>query len=114
MIFDLKFSEKLKVEDCITLYSFSFGKKVLEDSEAFSAYIRIGVKDFKKAASFYTELQDIDGKNAPELEYGWMLGRNDIGFFKRNATTAWIIKVNELMKMQKKAMTGTRPISYQF
>lgn len=87
-IFRLYYASEKGLGDAITLYSFLDCKQLPETDERFSALIRVGVRDYLAREKFYQKLGE------PLHKY-WLLERNDIGFYRENATLSWLMQVRE-------------------
>lgn len=81
-IFQLNYGTDL-LEDSITLYSFN-DRATIESKEQFGVYLRFGIQDYLEADRFVESYRN-QGANV-----GRLLGRNDMGIFKENATMDWL------------------------
>lgn len=79
-IFQLNYGTDL-VEDSITLYSFNTCADTKSD-ERFGVYLRFGVQDYNAACHFVEGYKD--------ARVGRLLGRNDMGLFKKDADMPWL------------------------
>lgn len=87
-IFNLYYASEKGLGDAITLYSFPDCKRLPETEERFAALIRVGVRDYLAREEFYKKLGE------PLRKY-WLLERNDIGFYREDATLSWLMQVRE-------------------
>lgn len=81
-IFQLNYGTAL-VEDSITLYSFD-PRAEAAGGEEFGVYLRFGIQDYTAADRF---AQDYKKEGA---QIGRLLGRNDMGLFKKDANLPWL------------------------
>ena len=95
-IFKLYYTSEKGLGDAITLYSFSECKQLPKTEEHFAALIRVGVKDYLAREQFYEKLSEFEQKNkyGPLSKY-WLLERNDIGFYREDATLSWLMHVRK-------------------
>lgn len=97
-IFDLYYATDIGLEDAITLYNFSAADQGLESPERFDALIEIGVKDYPSREDFYKKLSDSGEGDAVDSEsMYWLLGRNDIAFYRKDASLTWLAKVRKAL-----------------
>lgn len=83
-IFQLNYGTDL-LEDSITLYSFNDRGAIKdEDTERFGVYLRFGIQDYVEANQFVEEYK----KQGADV--GRLLGRNDMGLFKKDAKMSWL------------------------
>lgn len=106
-IFDLYYAGKTGLGDAITLYSFTSGGNPSAASERFAALVRVGVKDYPSRERFYQKLRRSGGlenvqENTQEsdredsrLRKYWLLERNDIAFYREDATLSWLADVRQ-------------------
>lgn len=100
-IFDLCYAGKTGLGDAITLYSFTGCGIPSVNSERFAALVRIGVKDYPSRERFYQELCSSGSlenvqENTQEdgqLRKYWLLERNDIAFYREDATLSWLADI---------------------
>lgn len=81
-IFQLNYGTDL-LEDSITLYSFN-DRGAIADTEQFGVYLRFGIQDYTEAKHFVEEYK----KQGADV--GRLLGRNDMGLFKKDANMSWL------------------------
>lgn len=95
-IFKLYYTGEKGLEDAITLYSFTGGRRLPETEEHFAALVRVGIKDYPSRELFYKKLEKFekDNKYAPLHKY-WLLERNDIGFYREDATLSWLMQARQ-------------------
>lgn len=96
-IFKLYYAGEKGLGDAITLYSFTRCSQLPEDEERFAALVRVGVKDYPSRELFYKKLEKFEvdqGYNTPLRKY-WLLERNDIGFYREDATLSWLMQVRQ-------------------
>ncbi|MDE7243172.1 MAG: hypothetical protein K2O18_04230 [Oscillospiraceae bacterium] len=95
-IFQLYYAREKRLEDTITLYSFTGHGQLPEKEERFAVLVRIGVKDYPSREVFYQQLEKYEQENgfAPLHKY-WLLERNDIGFYREDATISWLMQVRQ-------------------
>lgn len=97
-IFDLYYAADVGLEDAITLYSFSASDQRLESEERFDTLIEIGVKDYPSREAFYKKLSGSGEDNAVDSRsMYWLLGRNDIAFYRKDASLAWLAEVRKAL-----------------
>lgn len=102
-IFDLYYAGKTGLGDAITLYSFTNDGITDTDNEHFAALVRLGVKDYPSREKFYQKLQQFSRQDSPQenlqedeqLRKYWLLERNDIAFYREDATLSWLSKVRQ-------------------
>lgn len=95
-IFKLYYAGEKGLGDAITLYSFTGCSQLPETEERFAALVRVGVEDYPSREQFYKKLEVFE----KEEEYDkprkyWLLERNDIGFYREDATLSWLIQVRQ-------------------
>ncbi len=107
-IFNLYYAGKTGLGDAITLYSFTGDGVPSTSSEHFAALVRVGVKDYPSRERFYQRLQQSSGpentqesaqenaqEKAGQLRKYWLLERNDIAFYREDATLSWLSEVRQ-------------------
>lgn len=102
-IFNLYYAGRVGLEDAITLYSFAANGQMPETEERFAALIRIGVKNYPSREDFYQRLAAAGGAETVEaFSKYWLLGRNDIAFYREDASLPWLAQVrNALIESEK-------------
>lgn len=108
-IFKLYYASEKGLGDAITLYSFLDCKRLPEKEERFATLIRVGVKDYLAREQFYEKLSKFEKDNKYEtLSKYWLLERNDIGFYREDATLHWLMQVrNVVLDMERE--NGGKP-----
>lgn len=102
-IFDLYYAGKTGLGDAITLYSFTGGGIPSTNGERFAALVRVGVTDYPSRERFYQKLRRSGSledarENTQEdgrLRKYWLLERNDIAFYREDATLSWLAEVRQ-------------------
>jgi len=95
-IFKLYYASEKGLGDAITLYSFPDCQRPPKTEERFAALIRVGVKDYLARELFYKMLDKFEKENNyAALSKFWLLERNDIGFYREDATLSWLAQVRK-------------------
>lgn len=92
-IYDLCYAGDVGLEDAITLYSFSAQSAPPETDERFGVLVRLGVRDYPSRELFYQKISD--QKDITPLQKYWLLERNDIAFYREDASLEWLSKVRQ-------------------
>lgn len=83
-IFPLYYTGDIVLADAITIFSFTPNASLYTDSDPFKALVRVGVRDYGLAETFYQKIKTGD------LQHGWLLERNDMWFYAPRATLGWL------------------------
>jgi len=96
-IFQLDYGHPDMITDSITLYTFAPNSQADADNEPqeeFPALVSIGVSDYQAFEEFEKNITNQD----KDIQFFWMLGRNDVGVYHPRATIPWLKSIKRTME----------------